>query len=129
MDSHINEIIETTVNRTVAKLVVEGLLNDDKMTTFEKTEELLRNYNKLRQSEHGSMTRKVIKKINDALESIKNDPYAEAIRLFYIEGKTREYVALELNTTPTTISRNKTRLVNEIKVMLFSDDFIKEIYS
>ena len=48
---NINKIIEDTVNRTVLKLKVAGLMKDDRKTAAQKTEELLRNYPKFKLSD------------------------------------------------------------------------------
>lgn len=125
----IEEVIKLTVDTTIDKLMSEGLFDPSKSTTYYKTEELLRNYKRLKASDHGPTTRKVIKKLNDALAMIEQDPMSKIIRLYYIEGVTRDGVAKIMNIQPTTVSRNKRRLVNELKVMLFSDEFVRSLYS
>lgn len=125
---YVQKIIDETVNATVLKLKLAGLMKDDRKNAFQKTEEILRNYNGFTLSDQPN-TKKLLHRVNEALTMIKDDPYYDLIRLFYIEGHTREEVAEELNTSTTTISRNKTRLVNKIKSVLFSDDFILELYS
>lgn len=127
-DAEVQKIIDNTVNATVLKLKLAGLMKDDRKNAFQKTEEILRNYNSFILSDQ-PQTKKLLMRINEALGMIKEDPYYDLIRLFYIEGRSREEVAYQLNTSVTTISRNKTRLVNKIKSVLFSDDFILELYS
>lgn len=127
-DKEIEKIINETVNATVLKLKVAGLMKDDRKNAFQKTEEILRNYNSFIHSDQ-PQTKKLLMRINEALGMIKDDPYYDLIQLFYIECKSREEVAEHFNTSVTTISRNKTRLVNKIKSVLFSDDFILELYS
>ncbi len=124
----VEKIIEETVNRTVTKLKVAGLMKDDRKTAFQKTEELLLNYNNLKLSDERK-TKILVAKMNEALGTIKTDIYYGIIPMFYFENETRENIADYYNTTVTTISRNKTRLVNELKAILFSSDFITEIYS
>ncbi|MBO7673282.1 hypothetical protein J6S88_07755 [bacterium] len=124
----VEKIIEETVNRTVTKLKVAGLMKDDRKTAFQKTEELLLNYNNLKLSDERK-TKILVAKMNEALGTIKTDIYYGIIPMFYFEHETRENIADYYNTTVTTISRNKTRLVNELKAILFSSDFITEIYS
>lgn len=123
----VEKIIEDTVNRTVTKLKVTGLMRDDRKSAFQKTEELLRNFNNLKLSDEPK-TKILIDKTSEALLSIEDDLYYEIIPMFYFKNETREYIADYFNTTVTTISRNKTRLVNSLKVVLFSDDFIYELY-
>jgi DNA-directed RNA polymerase specialized sigma subunit len=123
----IKQIINDTVNNTVLKLKMAGLMKDGRKTAYEKTEELLRNYNAFKKSDQ-PYTVKLVKKIDAALNTIKDDIYYEIIPMYYFENKTREVIAEYFNTTVTTISRNKTRLINKIKPILFSDDVIYELF-
>lgn len=123
----IEKIIDKTVNKTVLKLKMTGLMRNDRKSAFQKTEELLRNYAAFESSDQ-PYTKKLVEKIHEALKAIENDPYYDVIRLVYFEDATREYIAEQFNTTVTTISRNKTRLVNILKNYLFSDDVIYELF-
>lgn len=123
----IAETIDATVNTTVLKLKAAGLMKDNRKSAFQKTEELLRNYNAFKKSDQ-PYAKTIVNKINDALYSIKDDPYYEAIPLIYFDEESREYIAEHFNTTVTTVSRNKTRLVNKLKAILFSDDTIYELF-
>lgn len=127
-DSEIQKIIANTVNTTVLKLKVAGLMKDNRKTAFQKTEEILRSYNAFTLSNQ-PQTKKLLLRINEALGTIKDDPYYDLIRLIYFEGRTREEAADYFDTSVTTISRNKSRLINKIKCVLFSDDFILELYT
>lgn len=125
--NEIQQMINDTVNSTVLKLKIAGLMKDDRKTAYEKTEELLHNYNAFKKSDQ-PYTIKFVKKIDAALETIKNDIYFEIIPMCYFDHKTREAIAEYFDTTVTTISRNKTRLINKIKSILFSDDVIYELF-
>lgn len=127
-DLDIKKIIEDTVNATVIKLKMSGLMKDGRKTAYQKTEELLRNYNNFCKAEDQPYAKKIVRIIDDTLEDIEDDPYGEIIPLIYFEGETRESVAEYFDTTVTTISRNKTRLINILKVRLFSDDVIYELF-
>ena len=127
-DNDLRKIIDDTVNATVLKLKVAGLMKDDRKNAFQKTEEILKNYNGFTLSSQ-PQTKKLLFRINEALGTIKEDPYYDLIRLIYFEGRSREEVAEYFDTSVTTISRNKARLINKIKCVLFSDDFILELYS
>ena len=124
----VKEIVEEIVNEVIDKLTSEELLECDKSDSFKKTETLLRNYRKLQRAEQTKSVRKVISRVNDALKFIENDPYAKVIWLYCIDGCSRDGVAYTLGVSPSVVSRQKTRLINEIKVILFADDFVKEIY-
>ena len=126
-EAKIQKIINDTVNSTVLKLKMAGLMKDDRKTAYEKTEELLRNYNAFKKSDQ-PYTIKLVKKINDALDMIMDDLYYDVITMYFFEKKTREEIAEQYDTTVTTISRNKTRLINKLKPILFSDDVIYELF-
>ena len=123
----IADTIDATVNTTVLKLKAAGLMKDNRKSAFQKTEELLRNYNAFKKSDQ-PYAKTIVNRINDALYSIKDDPYYDLIPMIYFEEKSREYIAEDFDTTVTTVSRNKTRLVNKLKAMLFSDDTIYELF-
>ena len=59
---------------------------------------------------------------------VMDDMYYDVIVMYYFEKKTREEIAEQYDTTVTTISRNKTRLINKLKPILFSDDVIYELF-
>lgn len=127
IDRAVSIAVDAAVNKTVLKLKMSGLMKDSRKTAYQKTEELLRNYREFCESDQ-PYTKKLIKRIDAALEEISDDNYGEIISLIYFDGETREYVAEYYDTTVTTISRNKTRLVNKLKAMLFSDDVIYELF-
>lgn len=126
-DSDIEKIVDMTVNKAILKLKMTGLMRDDRKSASQKTEELLKNYNAFKGSDQ-PYTIKLVEKINAALEDIKDDPYFDIIPMSYFEDCTREEIAEKFNTTVTTISRNKTRLINVLKSYLFSDDVIYELF-
>ena len=124
---NIEKIIEDTVNRTVLKLKMSGLMKDGRKTAAQKTEELLRNYPRFKLSDQ-PYTIKLCDKIETAMNTIKDDYYYDVISLYYFEGKTREEVAERYNTSETTISRNKKRLIDALSAILFSDDLIFQLF-
>ena len=124
------KIIDSTVNTTIAKLKLSGLMKDNGLTAFQKTERALRLYCSIRSghSENG-ISDKFIELIDSALDNLKDDSYYEIIPMIYFEGMTREQVAEYFDTTTTTISRHKTRLINQLTPILFSDETIIELFS
>lgn len=74
-------------------------------------------------------TKRSVKLIDDALDKIIEDPYYEIIPEKYFEIKTHEQIAEIYNKDISTITRNKNRLVNELKIILFSDEAITELFS
>lgn len=133
-EQEVKQAINITAAKVVNELNEQGLLITRTKTAYQKMESLLYNYRSLKLSlkldkEKGrtEITRKFITTIDKALDSIKDDPYFEVISMIYIDGKTREDVACELNCDEKTVTRNKERLVNMLKVKLFSDDYIMEL--
>lgn len=120
--------VEEIVNLTVLKLKMTGLLRDDRKTAFQKTEELLRNYNTFKMVKDRKSTKKIVQKIEEALDDISNDIYFDIIPMFYFDNRTREDIADHFNTSTKTITRNKNKLVNQLKLRLFSDDVIYELF-
>lgn len=127
-DLDIKKIIEDTVNATIIKLKMSGLMKDSRKTAYQKTEELLHNYETFKRIKDQPYTERIVAIINAALHEINGDIYYEIIPLIYFQGETREFVAEYFNTTVTTISRNKNRLINKLKLILFSDDVIYELF-
>lgn len=128
IDPVILAAISKTANAVVFRMKIAGLIKSDTKTAFQKTEELLKNYNALDASADET-ARKMVRRIDDALELIKDDLYYQVVPLYYIDNWTRERIAEYYNTSVTTISRNKTRLIDRLKVTLFSTDAIKEIFN
>ena len=123
------DIIHETVDYTIAKLKLSGLLKDNRQTAFQKTEEILRNYNELKKSysEDGT-AKKFVDIIDKALKELLDDMYYDIIPMIYFEKLSREQVAEYFDTTVTTISRNKRRLINKLKYQIFADDVIYELF-
>ena len=127
-ECYVKKIISDTVNETVLKMKMAGLMKDNRRTSTEKLEELLRNYPAFQKIDDKEYTVKLVQKVDDAMRSIEGDPYYDVIRMFYFEDQTRESIALDFGCTETTISRNKTRLLNKLKTILFSDEVIFELF-
>lgn len=128
-ENDVRAIIAETVNATVVRLKFAGLLKTDRKTATEKLEELLRNYPAFKQIKGRDTTERLVANLEAALRTIEDDPYFDVIRRFYFEGETRESIALDLNTTVTTISRNKTRLLKALAPRIFSEEVIAELFS
>lgn len=125
----VNEIISETVNCAISKLKLSGLMKDNRQTAYEKTEQILHSYNDMKKgySENGT-AKKFIDIIDKALESLYDEEYYDIIPMIYFEGESREKVAEFFDTTPTTISRNKRRLIERLSVLIFADDVIYELF-
>ena len=123
---NVEEIINKTVDRTIAKLKMENLLTDDKRTAYEKTEGILRAYPKLKELKDYK-AKLVVNQVEAALLSIESDQFYDIIPMYYFSDYTNDVIAEQYKTSEKTIRRNKSRLVNELKIILFADDFIAEL--
>ncbi len=75
-----------------------------------------------------TITKSFVSMIDKALYKIKDDKYFEIIKLKYFESKKREEMTLYFNCDERTITRNKNRLINQLKIDLFSEDSIMEMF-
>lgn len=124
----LDRIINKAVDITVLKLKMSGLMNNTRKTAYEKTEELLYNYPSLKLSCDQPYAKEVVARIEQILKKLSSDIYYDIIPMTYFENAKRDTIANHFDTTGTTISRNKKRLMNEIKTVLFSDDMIYELF-
>lgn len=132
-DEKIKDLINQVTTQTVVKLKKSGLMKENRKPAFKKTEELLKNYNRFKiaienDPENTTKTKKLIDIIDKALCSIESDPYYSVIEMIFFEHKTREEIAEFYDVEPRTVTRNKNRLVNELKIILFSDNTIEELF-
>lgn len=71
-------------------------------------------------------TRQEVLRINRALEVIKDDKHYGIIPMKYWDGLTMLEIAEKFECEDKTVRRNKNRLVNKLKIMLFGADALKE---
>lgn len=121
----VRQIITDTVNETVLKLKMAGLMKDDRKTAYQKTEAVLYNYCEFQKQ---ADAKDLIKKIDESLQSIEEDPYYKIIPMFYFAKQSRETIAADLGVSVRTVCRQKTRLINQLKIKLFCADTIFEIF-
>lgn len=127
-EKEIRQVISETVNMTILKLKMTGMLRGNNKSAAEKTEELLNNYMQFKKSDQ-PYTQALIRKMDEALLEIRSiDEYYEMIPMLFFEGATREEVAEHYDVTVTTVSRHKKELIDSLKVRLFSDDTIMELF-
>lgn len=125
---NIEEIIERTVEKTIARMTVAGVIKVDQKPVTQKTVDLLERYEQLKLSDQ-PFSKKVVAQIDTALDQIRKDPFFSIIPMFYFEKVSREDIAFHFGVNEKTITRNRKRLVRQISVMLFSDDVIMDILS
>jgi DNA-directed RNA polymerase specialized sigma subunit len=110
--------------RSKSIVILTGNTGINTDTPFEKAEEKINAI-----SESILVTKRFISIIDNALMKIQGDYYYRLIELKYFEGKTHEEIAEVYDKDVSTITRNKNKLINMLKITLFSDDVIHEIYS
>ena len=89
-------------------------------------EELIqKEVNKLKQRNH--ILNAQIKWINNILQTISTDKFYDIIDLKYYKGKTLEQISEQLLCDVSTIGRNRTRIINLLKVKFFPNDAINEL--
>ena len=129
------ELIDITVKHTVAELKRNGLIRENKLNSFQKTERILYEYPKFKKivNEYKvdglTITPKFVAMIDNVLQGVADDPYFQIIELKYFNGWTHEQIAEYFDVQPAAISKQRTKLINRIRAGIFSDDFISELYN
>lgn len=140
-----NKLKESIADRKeqIDDIMAVGVLKKSKSITsissnnapsYDDNEILEQSINSL--NKHIERTKIIIKHIDRVLDKFKDDPYFDIIKLYYFDGKSYEQIAEFYDnknkkefsqTASSTISRNKNRLVNAIKVLLLPNEFLSEI--
>lgn len=125
-DEKIEQIIRRTVSATVLQLQAAGLLKDNEMTAYKKTEALLREYPRLRNLQE-PYAQRVVQEVEACLAEAENEPYLDVIRLYYFAGNKNAACADIMCCDERTCRRYRRKLVEQFSVRLASDEFIKEL--
>ena len=73
-------------------------------------------------------TKNFIRIIDDAIATLRSDPYYALIHMRYFKGCSREEIAEYFDCDVSTVNRNKNRLINLLQIRLFSDEVIQQIF-
>lgn len=122
MEHQIDDLKTYGIPKSGKAAVVVGDGNSIKIDEDKLIEDRI---SELRQSIH--RTRAVINMVNSILIDLKKDKYYKIIELKYFDKKSYEEIAEFLACDVSTISRNKNRLINTIKIRLFPNTFINEL--
>lgn len=122
----INEAVNRAVNETVRKLTVAGLIQITEKNTVEKTEEMLYNYPSFKNLKGREKTEQMIIRVETALAEIKKDQYYDIIEMYYFGRESCTDIADFYGVTPRTVSRNRTRLIKRLAILLYSDEAIED---
>ena len=130
-----NELVEKTVKRTVSELKRAGMIRENRLNSFQKTEKILFLYPQMKRNvskydfDGLKITNDFVKLIDEALAEISHDPYYEIIPMKYFDSKTHEQIAEHFDVQPAAISKQRKRLINQLRGVIFSDDFITELFN
>ena len=125
----ISEMIEKTAREVVAELKRQGLLTD-RQGTFQKTEKALYTYyQQVGSKEMTEETKKFCTLIERAIATLYDEQYFDILPLKYGEGLTLEKIAEFFQVDVSTITRTRKKLINKLRPIIFSDDFIRELYN
>ena len=124
-EAEIKEIIQKAADEAASR-ALNRLKNAGRITyvfsnSFKKTEELLYLYPKL-PADHPERIR-----IDQALEKIHEDEYADVIASRYFDGMTIVEISEIYDCKYQTISKNRNRLIKILASELFPEDVLNEI--
>ena len=127
----ISNLIEQTANKTARQVINElkraGMIKESHLGSFKKTERILYEYPNWRQLDFEE-TKRFCNMIEKALDSIRDDPYFQIIELKYFQKWSHERIAEYYNVNVSVISKRRTKLINQLRPIIFSVDYIKELY-
>lgn len=121
LEALVNKAAEAAAARTLKKLKEAGRVTYVFSNSFKKTEELLYLYPKLPE---GHPERK---RIEDALEKIKDDDYCDVIASRYFDGLTITEISDIYDCKYQNISKKRNKLVKILASELFPEDVLKEL--
>lgn len=127
----INDVIESTARKTARSVVSEmkrkDIIKSNALNSFKKTEKVLYEYPAWKKIDSDE-TRKFCDLIERALKEVEHDPYYELIELKYFERWTHERIAEYFDVDVSVISKRRTKLIDRLRPIIFSEDFIKELF-
>lgn len=133
-NEEIKQLISATVRETMEQLrTTTTTLADPQeppsgLSSYAKTEELLRNYTALKTSD-SPKGRRIAEQIETCLEEAANDPYIDVIRLFYFGGVKNAACAKIMCCDERNLRKARRALVKRFAARLATDEFIRELLS
>ncbi len=125
------ETAEATAHKMIDEMKKQNLFKRPSRA-FEKTEQVLYSYidYKMAVKENENIEPMIIfnvEMIENALLKIKDDSYFNIIVYRYFQGRSIDDIAGILKVDNSTVNKNKTRLINRLKIFLFPDEAIEEM--
>lgn len=125
----IEEVIAETARATVREMKRADMIKDNRLGSFKKTERALYEYAAwIDVEEVSELTKTFCRLVQRALTRIRDDPYYQIIELKYFERWTHERIAEFYDVDVSVISKRRTKLINQLRPLIFSDDFIRELF-
>ena len=126
----VEELIRKTAKETASEILEqckEKRQKDSQLGSFKKTERILYEYPNWREIDAAN-TVKFCLLVENALNRVSSDPYFQIIELKYFQKWTHERIAEHFGVDVSFISKRRTKLINSLRSIIFSDEFIKELY-
>lgn len=101
------------------------ILRENEKTYIYGDETLISRINELKQII--IRTNSYIKLVKDILKKFETDEYYPIIDYLYFQKKTYEDISSDFGWANGTISKHKSRLINELKIYIFPNSFIDEL--
>lgn len=126
IDEEIKSLKEEAKNITTPPAKSNTLVLNEKDGTYVYGDEILET--RISELEQISVkTKSQIRLVNSALKKIEDNEYYDIIPMYYFDDMTIEQIAEELGCATGTISTNKKKLVDKLKVYIFPDTFMNEL--
>lgn len=103
-----------------------GIVKSSELGSFKKTERVLYLMPFWEHAESEDV-KKMVAKVEDALETIRDDVYYDIIGLKYFRRWTHEKIAEHFDVDVSVISKQRTRLVSRIAPLIFEDEYLEEL--
>ena len=126
----VEELIRRTAKETASEIIEqckEKRQKDSQLGSFKKTERILYEYPNWREIDAAN-TVKFCLLVENALNRVSSDPYFQIIELKYFQKWTHERIAEHFGVDVSFISKRRTKLINSLRSIIFSDEFIRELY-
>lgn len=128
MDAKAKEYIDYTIEQMIIRLRMEQIINSEQKTTTERMEELLRSWSELSKSDDPK-AKLTVRHLEEAISQIRDDPYHGIVEMYYMDRMTWEEIAAEYGVDRSTVQRKKQSLVDKIRMIVMTEDYLKELFS
>lgn len=119
----LNQQLENVQLRKCVTFGEIRVANKEYLSEYEKIEN-----KKIEIKKSIGMYEAVISLIEQGLESIKDDKYYSIIEMRYLDRVKIEEIAEKIGVDESTVKRNKNRLIDEISLVIFETEILKDIF-